>query len=107
GRACRDHGIRVTRLRCPSQTRQVVEPSLDQREAFAASPPLDLLLDAVRLVDAVELHRPHEPDRPATPGVLGSEPLVVLAEAAFEVPGAADVVGTVRTLDDVGEGHGP
>ena len=81
-------------------------PPLDERNSLSPAPALDLLLPRVSIRDAVGVLEVHESHRATTTSIGGTLVVgVVLREAAFEVPRAADVEGPVGTFQDVHERH--
>ena len=66
---------------------------------------MQALLHGVRLLNAVVFRVPCQLDRPATTRLGRADTVVVLAQAAFEIPGAAHVVAGVGAPHDVDVRH--
>ena len=70
-----------------------------------ALPHAGAFLERPRLVDAVELEAPAQPDRAAALRVRRALAVLVLPEPSFQVSRAPDVEGPVRALQDVHPGQ--
>ena len=100
--------ISVSKMPSPARKGWKIRPAaFDQRDPLLPAPALHHLLECEGLIDPGEVRRPGQLHRPpmCLSCVGGAQAVVVLADPTIEVHRAADVEGTIGTLEDVGPCH--